>query len=67
MTIKAPLESVKGKIEKVYGFKFTSKQGRKYIRKLSANPEFGDDANFVILPDREDPKSTVISCDLDQQ
>jgi hypothetical protein len=67
MTIKAPLGSVKRKIEKVYGFKFTSKQGQMYIRKLSANPEFGEGAHFVVLPDREDPKNTALSCDLDQQ
>lgn len=67
MTIKAPLESVKRKIEKVYGFKFTSKQGQMYVRKLSANPNFGWDAHFSVLPDSEDPQSTVLSCDLDQQ
>lgn len=67
MTVKAPLEVVKRKIEKVYGFKFTSKQGQMYMRKLSANPNFGRDAEFVVLTDSEDPKSTVISCDLDQQ
>lgn len=67
MTVKAPLESVKRKIEKVYGFKFTAKQGQMYVRKLSANPNFGGNAIFAVLPDSEDPKSTIIYCDLDQQ
>lgn len=67
ITVNAPVETVKIKLEKAQGFKFSPAGHRHYKRKLNFKRNFGSDAAFEILPDKKNPNSTIISCDLDQQ
>jgi hypothetical protein len=65
--VKAPVETVKSKVERAQHFKFPPSKERHYKRKLNSNRNFGPEAAFEIFPDHDDTTITVISCHLDQQ
>jgi hypothetical protein len=67
ITVKAPVETVKAKVETAQHFKFPPSKERHYKRKLNSNRNFGPEAAFEIFADQVDATSTVISCHLDQQ
>lgn len=60
LTVEAPVEAVRSRLEKTRNIKFSRKGTRHFLRNLEGK-------RFEIFPERNHPGSTVVQCDSEQQ